>query len=85
MTNGAWKQRTILESKWSGHTEKGYQEDGADFISDAIFTGIMLGDNVLKDYVYKSETMDDMLAISKNEDNVANIFRIIENCDVKAK
>lgn len=56
------------------------QEDGADFVTDAIFTGIVLGDNVIKNYVYGSETMDDMMAISGNEDVVSNLMTMIENC-----
>lgn len=56
------------------------QEDGADFITDAIITGIFMGDNVLKNYVYKSETHDDLKVISYNEDNVSNIMRMIEEC-----
>ena len=59
-------------------------EDGADFTTDAIFTGVMMGDNELKDYIYKSETMDDLMAISANEDNVSNLFTIIEDCKGKS-
>lgn len=56
------------------------QEDGADFVTDAIITGILMGDNVLKNYVYGSETFDDIKAISYNEDVVSNIMRMIEEC-----
>ena len=41
----------------------------------------MLGDNELKDYINNSETKDDLLVISANEDNLANVHRGIENCD----
>ena len=61
------------------------QEDGADFITDALFTGIVMGDNKLKDYVYGSETMDDMLAIAANEDVVSNMHTIIEDCQSKVR
>ena len=66
----------------SGNIERKSQEDGADFITDAIFTGIVLGDNVIKNYVYGSETMDDMIAISGNEDVVSNIMTILSDCQM---
>ena len=59
------------------------QEDGADFINDAIITSILFGDNVLKNYVYGSETQDDLKVINHNEDCVSNLMRIIEDCQVK--
>lgn len=35
------------------------QEDGADFITDAIITGILLGDNTLKNYINNENTYED--------------------------
>lgn len=70
--------------EYNGEKISKSQEDGADFITDAIFTGIIMGDNTLKNYVYGSETMDDMLAIAANEDVVSNIHTIIENCQTKS-
>lgn len=61
------------------------QEDGADFTTDAIFTGVMMGDNELKNYVSGTETMDDLMAISGNEDVVPNLFTIIEDCNTKTR
>ena len=71
--------------EYNGEKISKSQEDGADFITDAIFTGIIMGDNTLKNYVYGSETMDDMLAIAGNEDVVSNMHTIIENCQSKVR
>ena len=39
-----------------------------------------MGDNTLKNYIYGSETHQDLLAISYNEDSTSNIMRMIEEC-----
>jgi len=57
------------------------QEDGADFVTDAIITGILMGDNQIKNYIYGTETYDDLQAISWNEDVTSNVMRMIEECE----
>ena len=68
-----------------GTSTKLSQEDGADFITDAIITGTLIGDNVLKNYTYGTEVGKDLEAISYNKDVVSNIMTMIETCASKGE
>ena len=69
----------------NGTSTKLSQEDGADFITDAIITGTLIGDNVLKNYTYGTEVGKDLEAISYNKDVVSNIMTMIETCASKVE
>ncbi len=62
------------------------QEDGADFISDAIITGILMGDNTLKNYInaentYKNEKDSTWVTTTSYGEVSADLKAISENTD----
>ncbi len=63
-----------------GSSTKLSQEDGADFITDAIITGILIGDDVLRNYTDGTKVGKDLEALSFNKDVVSNIMTIIDGC-----
>ena len=64
----------------NGTSTKLSQEDGADFITDAIITTTLLGDNALKNYVDGTEVGKDLEAIQFNKDVVSDLMTMINGC-----
>lgn len=62
------------------------QEDGADFISDAIITGVLMGDNTLKNYInaenkYKDTKDSTWVTTTEYGEVSADLKAISENAD----
>lgn len=59
------------------------QEIGADFVTDAIVTGILLSDNAIKPFISTKEVVDELTVISSNKDVVSNLHTLISSVGCK--